>query len=275
MRINIPIWVSYSVYPLMLSELVSEVSRYKRVSLGEREAEFLARIGEGANSSYKIYSLLKKIGQPIDYKNVNKRVRRLHELELITETKGESIHSAKFFTLTSQGIFYLLTKWQPISWKWLIEYKNNLILQILLYPYFEEKTIKPFIILFEIGRYLRECCHIIELAIDIIRQHPRVVSLKEKILKQLQVDLESQAKSLAFELVTKKTYLQYQVSQFLPDAGLLVSQPGPFFVRTDKEGVQRDTIDYSLLAKDKKFMALAKSIGKEYEQGFSHLIKSG
>ena len=46
----------------LLSELVSEVSNYKMIDLGEREAEFLARIGEGYNSSYKIFSRLKSIG---------------------------------------------------------------------------------------------------------------------------------------------------------------------------------------------------------------------
>ena len=67
----------------LISELISEVSRYKSVNVGKREAEFLARIGEGHNSSYKIFS----------FENVNKRVRRLQELGLITEikAKGESI----------------------------------------------------------------------------------------------------------------------------------------------------------------------------------------
>ena len=96
----------------LIEELVSEVSKYKRIDLGEREAEFLARIGEGYNSSYKIFSRLKSIGLPMHYKNVNKRVTRLYELKLIKEAKGESIHNAKFFALTSEGIFYLLTQWQ-------------------------------------------------------------------------------------------------------------------------------------------------------------------
>jgi len=47
--------------------------------------------------------------------------------------------------------------------------------------------------------------------------------------------------------------------------------------------VQKSAVDYSMLvkdekfvilSKDKKFMALSKNIGKEYEQGFSQLIKS-
>ena len=151
----------------------------------------------------------------MDYKNVNKRVRRLQELGLIKEikAKGESIHNAKFFSLTSEGIFYLLTQWQPLSWKWLIEYKNNLILKILLYPYFEENTIKPFIVLVEIGRYLRECCHLILLAIDVIQKERLVrednTQLK-KVIRQLQIDLEWQAKALAFKLVIKKTRFLYE-----------------------------------------------------------------
>lgn len=251
---------------VLLGELLSEVSHYKRVNLGEREADFLARIGEGHNSSYKIFSLLKKAGQPMDYKNVNKRVRRLQELGLIKETKakGESIHNAKFFSLTSEGIFYLLTQWQPISWKWLIEYKNNLILKVLLYPYFEENTIKPFIVLVEIGRYLRECCHLLLLATDVMQNRPQDHSQKLKIVKQLQIDLEWQAKTLAFKLIIRKTRFIYEYFMGTPGGYLTVQRP------SDKEG----HIDYSILMKDKKFMALSKNLGKEYEQAFSELVKS-
>jgi hypothetical protein len=258
----------------MLAELVSEVSHYKRVNLGEREAYFLARIGEGLNSSYRIFSFLKNAGLPMDYKNVNKRVRRLQELGLIKEikAKGESIHNAKFFSLTSEGIFYLLTQWQPVSWKWLIEYKNNLILKVLLYPYFEENTIKPFIVLVEIGRYLRECCHLILLVIDVIIKERLVrednTQLK-KVIRQLQIDLEWQAKALAFKLVVKKTRYLYQHFQY-PGGYLFIEKPKD---PSDKDYFG-DPIEYSLLVKDKKFMALSKDIGKEYEQAFSDLIKS-
>ena len=251
----------------LISELVSEVSHYKKVNLGEREAEFLARIGEGHNSSYKIFSYLKKIGQPMHYKNVNKRVSRLNELGLITKAKGESIHNAKFFALTSEGIYNLLTEWQPLSWKWLIEYKNNLILQALLYPYFEENTIKAFIVRAEIGRYFRECFHIIQLVVDLLQYRPREYSLKtpkEKVLKQLQDDLEGQAKTLAFELITRSMHFFYQ-SSILPE--------GHSFVELGEGKIQKDYNESLDLVKDKKFMALAKNIGKEYERALSNLIK--
>ena len=253
----------------LISELVLEVSRYKSASLGEREAEFLAKIGEGHNSSYRIFSHLKKIGLPMDYKNVNKRVRRLQELGLITEikSKGESIHNAKFFALTSEGIFYLLTQFQPNSWDWLIKYKNNLIVKVLLYPYFEENTIKPLVMAFEIGRYLRECCYIIQLAIDFIQKDPQGRSLKEKVMRQLQSDLEWQAKALAFRLITKRTTFLYE--PMAPPVGYLtVESPS-------NKALQKSTIiRYSNLVKDKKFMALSKNIGEEYKRAFSNLVES-
>lgn len=235
----------------LISQLVLEVSRYKKVNLGEREAEFLARIGAGENSSYRIYSFLKKMGLPMDYKNVNKRVRRLQELGLIKEIrdKGESIHNAKFFALTSEGIFYLLAQYQPTAYEWLIEYKNNLILRALLYQYFEEEnTIRSLVMLIEIGRYFSECCHIIQLSADFIKMRQQDDPLvKEKVLKQLQLDLEWQAKDLAIKALTP----------------------------ANKALQKSSAIHYSNLVKDKKFMELAKNalkIGEEYKRAFSKLL---
>ena len=61
---------------------------------------------------------------------------------------------------------------------------------------------------------------------------------------------------------------------------ILRGTPG-FYLFTEKskeETSDKDylgsPLDYSLLVKDKKFMALSKNIGKEYEQAFSELIKS-
>ena len=140
----------------MLSEIITEVSRYKKVNLGEREAQFLSRIGEGENSSYKIFALLKQMETPMDYTNVNKRVKRLRELGLIKEAKGESIslHNAKFYELTSEGLFYLLAGGWSVDISWIRKYKDDMILKYLLEPYFEEKTILVYGIDLEISEYL-------------------------------------------------------------------------------------------------------------------------
>lgn len=262
----------------LLSELILEISNYKRIDLGEREAEFLARIGEGFNSSYKIFSQLKKMGRSMDYKNVNTRIRRLHELNLITEAKGESIHNAKFFALTSEGIFYLLTQRQPISLQWLIEYKNNLILKTLLYQYFDEDTVAIDVReTDEIARYLRECCHTILICLDIIRDlanHPlkrEAKEAREKIMEQLQIDLDWQARVLAFRLLTKKTRLLDVVTPFRwPQKNLVeVLKSEPDFLNK-----QILISKASRLPIDKKFSVLAKTARKDFDQGYTNYVES-
>jgi hypothetical protein len=260
----------------LVSELLSEVSDYKSVNLGEREAEFLARVGEGHNSSYKIFSYLKNTGHPMDYKNVNKRVRRLHELKLIKEikTKGESLHNAKFFSLTSEGIFYLLTQRQPIPLQLLTEYKDNLILKVLLYPYFEENTIAMGVREYEeIAQYLRECSNMILTYNDYIRnlaRHQLRKVAKEKIIEQLRYDLEWQAKSLAFRLLTRRTrrisdiitpftWRQQNLNEILKRQPDFLDKPAP---------------KASLLPIDKKFVPFAKNLGKEVEQAYTNLVES-
>jgi DNA-binding HxlR family transcriptional regulator len=271
--------------PLVLSELVSEISRYKRVNLGEREIEFLARIAEGDNSSYKIFSHLKKMGKPMDYKNVNKRVRRLHELGLITKAKGQSIHNAKFYAMTPEGIFYLLAGgWIVTSDKtWIRNYKDNIFLKYLLEPYFQEDTIEIYGIHFDIGKYLYECCQMILSFSDFIHTISKYQSkiskeglerLKESLLKQLQTDLEWQAKSLAFKLVSKRTDLWYTFSSIgtrLKDERFveLFHQKNidlaPSFAAPIKQ--------HGYLAQDKKFMKLSRNLGNEYEKAYSGLVE--
>ena len=93
---------------------------------------------------------------PMDYTNVNKRVKRLRELGLIKEAKGESIslHNAKFYELTSEGLFYLLAGGWSVDISWIRKYKDDMILKYLLEPYFEEKTILVYGIDLEISDYL-------------------------------------------------------------------------------------------------------------------------
>ena len=100
---------------------------------------------------------------------------------------------------------------------------------------------------------------------------------------QLQIDLEWQAKSLAFELVTKETHFLYQQS-ITPEGYFAIEKVGPrSHPSTDKKGSARSTVDYTMLvrsekfkvlSRDKKFMALSKNIGREYERAFSKLSES-
>lgn len=257
---------------MSISELIAQVSTFKKVELGEREEQILASIADGLNTAYNIHSYLKKRENTTDYKNVTKRVRRLHELKLITEVRGESAHGAKFYTLSTEGLFYLLVDY-PISPMLIIKHKDNIILKSLLYPFFEEQTIEAGGDNYEIGRYLKECCHILLSCVDYMRKvakHPLKKMAEEKIITQLQTDLEWQAKSLAFNLLTKRTDLCYAVEPFFWPTEYLKRQlkGDPGFL--DKHYVQR----FSRLPTDKKFIAFARNLGKEYEHAFSHLVES-
>jgi hypothetical protein len=252
----------------LLSEIITEVSRYKKVNLGEREAQFLSRIGEGVNSSYKIFALLKQMETPMDYTNVNKRVKRLRELGLIKEAKDESLHNAKFYELTSEGLFYLLAGGWRVDISWIKKYKDDMILKYLLEPYFEEKTILFYGIDLEISEYLKQCCQMILSCVEALQsksisKHPSRKTVQDLILKQLKIDLEWQAKSLAFKLVTKKTDFWYIFNK------ARTSLTGPEVA----DYFSFDLTRYQNLAKDERFMKLSKNLGKEYEEAFSKLLQ--
>ena len=255
------------------AELISEISRYKRgFHLGEREEQFLSLIGTGYNSSYQIYSLMKKAKPSIDYKNINKRVKRLHELQLITETKGESIHNAIFYELSSEGLFYLISEGIfNLDKTWLSKYKDNIVLKYLLEPYFEESTVLVYGIKFEIVKYLQEGCQMILLAakaIDGLSDHPQRKKAAEMIATQLQIDLEWHAKALAFKLISKKTDLC--------GYGVIGPSVVEFYQQYDKtkDAPNFENIKNRLLAKDKKFIRFSKNLGREFEQALVDLAKA-
>ena len=271
------------------AELVSEVSRYKQgIHLGEREEQFLSLIGEGYTSSYKIYSLIKRAKLSTDYKNVNKKVKRLHELHMITGAKGESIHNAKFYALTPEGLFYLLSDGIfDLKKEWISKFKDNIVLRYLLEPYFEEDTIVVYGIHYEIAKYLKECCQMILVSAKAIGGlHPQTHTQsqrkkgEEMIVAQLQIDLEWQAKALAFKLISKKTDLWYVVGDLNTPKHTILTGPPLFELRhQDKIEVTPNIDDLknrylSSLAIDKKFIKFSKNLGREYEQGFSELIES-
>lgn len=244
------------------SKIISEVSRYKRgLYLGEREVQVLSLIAKGENSSYRIFSLLKKAGFSTDYKNINKRVKRLHELNLIREARGESIHNARFYTLTSEGLFYLLAGGIfDVEKSWFSKYKDNIVLKYLLEPYFEENTIVAYGVQFEIAKYLQECCQMIMLAVKTIHTSRGNKSEEEQITGLLDLDLKWQAKALAFKLISKPVDIRYNI-----EGGLNTPKHNASIIFTK--------LDITILAKDGKFMKFSESLGREYERAFSKLVQ--
>ncbi len=160
-----------------------------------------------------------------------------------------------------------------------------MILKYLLEPYFEENTIDVYGIHYEISRYLQECCQLILSCVDAIKsisKHPQRKKGEEIIREQLQIDLEWQAKTLAFKLISKKTDFWYIFNIVRPMYASAGPKPVEAVTWKSKQwealsaaDFEDNTSRYASLARDKKFMKFSKNLGKEYEQALTHLIESG
>ena len=121
-------------------------------------------------STYQIYTYLKPTEHSMAYKNVFRRVQRLHSLNLIEKVKKiESQHAAIYYRLTTGGIFYLLYKrqYKPVSEtlkKFFKNYSDNIIFKTFVYPYFEHRTILQLNVFYtqQISDYLYHCCKFTE-----------------------------------------------------------------------------------------------------------------
>lgn len=165
-------------------------------------------------STYEIYTRLKSTNFSMAYVNVHKRVKNLLLLDLIREVKvteeiqKTSLHAAKFYTLTSAGLFYLLSRrriegFQEGGLKRFFEtYGDDAIFKMFVYPYIERKTlsdmkgIDPLII--EIAYYLSECC-------QLTNDYKQRLQLQQNIetFRSLYDDLSLKARILAFNIISK------------------------------------------------------------------------
>ena len=106
-------------------------------------------------SAYMIWDIRRKQGRPMNYKNVHTRIKKLEKLNLIEKTPGRFSRGAIQYQLTTQGLFYQVSKrpeheLELLSLKELIEnYGDNIIFKTLLFPYFEIKTLsRPGILMY-------------------------------------------------------------------------------------------------------------------------------
>jgi hypothetical protein len=235
------------------------------VELGSREQFFLALIANEPSSAYRLYSFLKSKRNSMAYKNVHKRVKRLEHLSLISEIKSDSSHGSKFYKLTSEGLFYLLSRFSRIPLTWLIQYKDDVILKTLIFPYFEEHTLSIISVQREISHYLQECCQMVVSTCELIKSIR--TDLKEKALKQLEIDLEWHAKTLVFKLVTKETV-------FLSHFDILYNSV--WYLRIDPVDSVTNERRHNIpaLAHDTKFMRFSEGLGVEYQKQYEKLVEA-
>jgi hypothetical protein len=142
------------------------------------EKEFLQYFAQNVClSAYQILSLHNnsRYNHPMVYKNVHTRVIRLYELNLIENVEKESERGAKYYRLSTGGIYNLIRKQRRLFIKIiknvLQNYEDNIIFKMLLYPYLEKNTILHIYdtrLLSKICGYLYDCCEATEIALDSI-----------------------------------------------------------------------------------------------------------
>lgn len=261
-----------------MSEVFGNIQMYRR-ELGNAEKSFLLYITLGHNTVYKIMSYMKSIGKGMAYKNVHSRVKILKELKRIekdTEIQ-KPLRNAIPYKLTTSGLFYIIYKITNYPVSLLTKYRNNIVLQTLLYRYFQDITIKRYGGRLQITliQYLREACDITlygfvnaGVSEKALRQLPSEST--QTVRKWLEENLEWHAKSLAFRLASLdvEKYIRVNPNQVAkrsiiisptvkePELGLMLVKDKKFmeFLRTT---VGKFTSQYS------KFLEIEKSNSKE------------
>ena len=177
------------------------------------------------------------------YKNVHVRIKRLEELRLIEKAHGKFARKAINYSLTTQGVFYMVSELRLNIDVLLENYANNIIFKTLVVPYFEIKTVKDSTLYFyfKLKSYLAECYRITLDACDKIRNY--IEEKKETDRRErtelLEDDLRWQAKVLAFRLVTETN----------------------------------DPSRLGSIVKDNRFMKLLKEVHEDFDEGFVTVSK--
>jgi len=114
-------------------------------------------------------AVVKRTGNPLtrmpaSYKNTHKRVKRLAQLKLIEEVKGKYERGARYYRISTYGRIAFLASFKSEVRSYITS-NRGMVLQDLLFQFFEKETIDSFSSLKEfptvdIGDYLHECCSI-------------------------------------------------------------------------------------------------------------------
>jgi hypothetical protein len=247
-------------------DFIAEVRSYKKLaySLGEIEYFFLGLISLCATltgkppilnsmSAYDIYLHLQKIGKPMGYPNVLKRVRRLEELGLI---KFKCYHKRKaiHYELTPRGLFERLLMPRsiyyavhPIIWHY---WRENTILQMILYQYFDLFAVwkfREFSILAElVDNYLRNCCEAILVKLEQSRN-------SDSLQFEIEQIIENEFKDLILRIISISN-MENQRRNKAPSSKFVPYLP------------------YAVLKNDSKFMTLLKKMKLDFDNGIKNFI---
>jgi hypothetical protein len=165
--------------------------------------------------------------------------------------------------LTEQGIFYLLSELEEYPPVLLIKYPESVVLQTLIYQFFNPQTIKRCTanVYSEITKYLKQCCTTTIARLDSLKSSQTENDLKERI-KELELDLTLLAKILVLKL-----------AMMYSEAGILRSTAG---MTRDNAKVAMYELENDMkrvLSKDNKFRNILDTAYNELSEGHQEIRK--
>lgn len=259
---------------LNYSGYLAEISTYERVEkLREIERSTFFKIMNIFQPAS--YFRLRRHREPYN-KDEQDAIKRLREFNLIeVQDKRKSLLGREtIYVLTTSGLFYIFSNLLSYPPQLLTRYQDNIILNTILFPYFEVDTIERSTGRFYsvITQYLQECCRTTLHRIDSIEKsttaNPTNMNLKngdrERHVKILESDLQLNAKLIAFRL------------------GVMYSEPN-ILVMVNSDDVADDSARVAMyelestmktiLSKDKKFMQLLKVVQVDFEYAFKEFME--
>ena len=256
---------------------MSEVMGYKIIALGETEKYFLWLFLISNKSAYSLYSYLKETEKgtgrkSMAYVNVRKRVNRLKELGLIEPIKEKHRYrNAIKYRVTSHGLFHCLmmsgTSYTILP-LFLERYKDNLILQNILYRFFELKTLEYFDTLPRaavLGGYLSICCKSILEHIEAFR-HSKLKD-KEDYMTTENLDqiIMNQVQKFVFDIVNWSNVEKFVIAILNEQNEEYVTLEDPS--RDPADPNHAYTFPNLALARDNKFITLLDGIKSNFDKG--------
>lgn len=243
---------------------MSEVMNYERITLGEREQFFILLFAQHSFSAYELCSYLKnktRLMSPMAYKNVHERIKRLVALGLLEVQKGDFKRNAIKYKLTSRGLFENLSMANIAhAFVWL-DYKDNVILQTLLFQYFEVPTIRKLrqagygVAADIVGRYLKKCCDSILLTLKQFRETEKKFSehetFKQQRMRYLNANLD--------------TAIRNELNDFV--LTIVMATGGE-----QERGPGKELFPMSELRDDKKFMGILKEMKRDFDSGYAQFV---
>ena len=271
---------------------MSDLLEYERIPLGEEEKNFIKLFSLEPITAYDITSHFEAIRSTLNerpmsyknirkrYKNVHKRVKRLQELKLIEEIRGKYPRKAKPYKLTSRGLFqyFLLHAAVSLSTPVLTAYHEDIILQNLLYQYFEVDTIMNFSDsgLQFLSSYLQKCCEDILTSSNVYRGAISTINfLKESIklyhmssidVKRYSIAVKKEEEMLENIPVEVNRSLKNEIKNFVFE---IVTLSAYDYLNTNMDRINQygSTFPVPVLIKDKKFMKVFNDVKEGFDEG--------